>query len=135
VINYYDLGNSAFECGDNVGAKYYICDRCGTRIERAMPRYVLNMSVFAAYETLEIAAADLARDYGEEIRKLIEEIKKMDPKKLEEDITKQLHFDLCRACHQKFLKDPLGNRKDKDHPHVPLPPFDVDEFLRQMREK
>jgi hypothetical protein len=108
---------------------------CGKRIERNMPRYVLNMSVFAAYETLEIAAADLSRDYEEEIQELIEEIKKMDPKKLEEDIAKQLHFDLCRPCHQKFLKDPLGNQGKGGHSRSPLPPFDVDEFLRQMREK
>jgi hypothetical protein len=108
---------------------------CGKRIERNMPRYVLNMSMFAAYDTLEIAAADLSRDYGEEIQELIEEIKKMDPKKLEEDIAKQLHFDLCGACHQKVLKDPLGNQSYADRSRSPLPPFDVDEFLRQMRKK
>lgn len=118
-----------------MGVKYYICDMCGKRIERNMPRYVLNMSVFAAYDTLEIAAADLSRDYEEEIQKLIKEIRKMDPRKLEEDIAKQLHFDLCRACHQKVLKDPLGNQSYTDNSHSPLPPFDVNEFLRQMREK
>jgi hypothetical protein len=118
-----------------VGTKYHICDMCGTRIERTMPRYVLNMSVFAAYETLEITASDLARNYEEEIKELIEKIKKMDPKQLEEDIAKQLHFDLCRACHQKFLKDPLGNQSESRRSSSPLPPFDVDEFLRKIRDK
>jgi hypothetical protein len=93
------------------------------------------MSLFAAYDTLEIAAADLSRNYEEEIQELIKEIKKMDPKKLEEDVAKQLHYDLCRACHQKVLKDPLGNRNHQNQSRSPLPPFDVDEFLRQMREK
>lgn len=117
-----------------MGAKYHICDMCGSRIERDKLRYVLKMNVFAAYDTLEISPADLARDYEEEIRKLVEKMKEMDPKQLEEDVSKQFRFDLCRACHQKFLKDPVGNRGGRSRPGPPLPPFDVDEFLRQIRE-
>jgi hypothetical protein len=104
---------------------------CGTRIDSETPRYRLKMNVFAAYERLEIAAADVSRDYEEDIRKLVEEMEGMDPKRLEEDIAKQLNFDLCRPCQRKFLNDPLGNRGGR-RPSIPT--FDVDEFLRKLRE-
>lgn len=118
-----------------LGGKYHICDMCGVRIERDKLRYVLRMNVFAAYDTLEINFADLAKDYGEEIRKLVDEMKQMDPKQLEEDVSKQISFDLCRPCHQKFLKDPLGSRGGRERPDSSLPRFDVDEFLRRLGEE
>ncbi len=115
-----------------MGAKYHICDVCGTRIECEAPRYRLKINVFAAYERLEIGAADVSRDYEEDIRKLVEEMERMDPKQLEEDVAKQLNFDLCRPCQRKFLSDPLGNRGERG---ASIPTFDVDEFLRKLQEE
>jgi len=113
-----------------LSAKYHICDMCGARVERNMLRYVLKMDIFAAYDTMQISFKDLSRDYEEEIRRLVEDIKNMDPKQLEEDVSKQLSFDLCRKCHQKFLKNPLGNGAGGED--ASFPPFDVDDFLRQI---
>ena len=114
-----------------MGAKYHTCDMCGEKIERDKLRYNLKMKLFAAYDTLEIESSDLKRDYEEEIRSLVEEMKNMDPRQLEEDVSKQLAFDLCRPCHQKFLKDPLGRADGRESL---LKPFDVDEFIRRIRE-
>ncbi len=110
--------------------KYYTCDMCGARIESTELRYVLKMNLFAAYDTMKIESSDLERDYEEEIRKLIEKMEGMNPKELEEDVFKQLVFDLCRGCQQKFLKNPLGLPGKGDD----LPPFDVDDFLRRLNE-
>jgi hypothetical protein len=118
-----------------LGEKYHICDMCGVRIEDDKLRYALEMKVFAAYDTLKLGPADLARDYEVEIRNLVEEMKRMDPRQLEEDVSKQLSFDLCRTCHQKFLKNPLGRRGARTKSDSSLPPFDVDEFLRRIREE
>ncbi len=115
--------------------KYYTCDRCGARIERDDLRYVLKMSIFAAYDTLKIGLADLAEDYEEEIKKIVEEMKNMDPKQLEEDVFKELNFDLCRPCQQKFIKNPLGKRNNQGEPSSELPSFDVDEFLRRLKDE
>jgi hypothetical protein len=103
---------------------------CGAKIDINELRYVLRMDLFAAYDTLKIEQADMERDYEEEIKQLIEKMQGMNPKQLEEDVFKRLSFDLCRACQQKFLKNPLGVRPD--NPHSVLPPFDVDDFLRRL---
>ncbi len=132
MIDYFDLGIQDPDTGKNLGAKYHVCDMCGARIEPDMPRYGIKMSVFASYDTLEITAADLASDHEEDIRKLVEEMKEMDPKQLEEDVAKQFNFDLCRPCRRKFIRNPLGDRGDRDSS---IPAFDVDEFLRKMREE
>ena len=114
-----------------MGAKYHVCDMCGTRIEREIPRYMLKMSVLAAYDRLEISSADMSRDYEEDIRKLVEEMEEMDPKKLEEEVAKHFNFDLCRPCRIKLLSDPLGTRGERQ---ASTQAFDVDEFLKKLRE-
>jgi len=112
--------------------KYCSCDFCGTRIEQNELRYVLKMSIFAAYDTLQIELADLQKDYEDEIRKLVEKMKQMNPKELEEDVFKQFSFDLCRQCQQRFIKNPLGRKQDDGEPAQEMPPFDVDDFLRKL---
>jgi hypothetical protein len=88
------------------------------------------MNIFAAYDTMKLEASDLERDYEEEIQKLIEKMEGMNPKELEEDVFKQLTFDLCRNCQQKFLKSPLGIPEKANE--TDFPPFDVDDFLRRL---
>jgi len=105
---------------------------CGARIAPEELRYVLKMSIFAAYDKMEIELSDLEKDYEEEIRKLTEKMEHMDPKQLEEDVFKQFSFDLCRACQQRFIENPLGSDAAGHKPSSDLPPFDVDDFLRQL---
>jgi hypothetical protein len=119
---------------EEAGVKYYICDKCGGRIETTDLRYVLKMNIFAAYDTMKIEASELERDYEEEIHKLIEKMQGMSAKELEEDVFKQFSFDLCRNCQQKFLKNPLGT-SEKSAKSADFPPFDVDDFLRRLNDK
>lgn len=112
--------------------KYYRCDMCGARIETDELRYVLKMDLFAAYDTMKLELSDLEKDYEDEIRNLIEKMEQMSPKELEEDVFKELKFDLCRKCQQKLLKNPLGNKAEKSETTSDLPPFDVDDFLRRL---
>ena len=112
--------------------KYYSCDMCGARIETSELRYVLKMNIFAAYDTMKLELSDLEKDYSDEIQNLIEKMKEMSPKELEEDVFKELKFDLCRKCQQKFLKSPLGNKAESSETSSELPPFDVDDFLRRL---
>jgi len=105
---------------------------CGARIERNELRYVVKMNIFAAYDAMQIELSDLEKDYEEEIHKLIKKMEHMDPKQLEEDVHKQFVFDLCRKCQQRLLKSPLGRRPEGSKVSDELPPFDVDDFLRQI---
>lgn len=113
--------------------KHYICDICGVRIGRNDLRYVLKMNIFAAYDTMEIDPCDLEKDYEEEIKRLVADMKRMDPKQLEEDVFKHLNFDLCRACQQRFITNPLPHSSAADEWSSEIPPFDADDFLRRIR--
>ena len=38
---------------------------------------------------------------------IIEQMEGMDPDELEDQVYKSFRFDLCPACHQRYLEDPL----------------------------
>jgi hypothetical protein len=74
-------------------------------------RYVVNMEVFAANDPAEITEADLGDDHLEEVGQLLREA---DDTSLEPaPAFKKMRYDLCPACHQKFLADPLGREAQK----------------------
>ncbi len=111
----------------------YTCDGCGKEIPQKALRYKMKIDIRAAYDTLEIRLADLLRDHEAEIRALIEKMEGMDPQKLEDDICKVFHFDLCPDCYRSYISDPL-----RFHPEAAIrdeSDFDVDAFLRQLREE
>ena len=111
----------------------YTCDGCGKEIPQKALRYKVKISIQAAYDTLEIKLADLLRDHEAEIRALIEKIDGMDPQKIEDDIYKILHLDLCPDCYHSYINDPL-----RFHPERAIPDesgFDIDAFLRRLRDE
>ena len=87
----------------------YSCDLCGKELPRHSLRYVVRIDLFAAYDELEITRADLERDYREEIKDLIEEIKDMDPQVLMDDVFMNFKFDLCKRC-KKIFADRLSRK-------------------------
>jgi len=87
---------------------HFTCDMCGKALladEDA--RYVVRIEVYAAYDPMEITAADLAKDHSKEVRELLEKMAEMDPEKIEDQVYKTFRFDLCPACQGKYLSDPL----------------------------
>jgi len=87
----------------------FVCDRCGKPLlVDEDVRYVLKMELFAAYDPMELTHDDLAQDRRTEIADLIDQMQRMDPKKLEESVYKRMVFDLCPACQRAVLDDPLG---------------------------
>jgi hypothetical protein len=85
------------------------CDRCGkTLLVEEDVRYVCEMRLYAAYDTLELTRGDLEKDHRAEIARLCAEIERRDPESLMDEVARALKFDLCPACHRKLLADPLG---------------------------
>jgi hypothetical protein len=85
------------------------CDRCGKALLADEPvRYVAELKIYAAYDPLELTAADLAEDHRAEIERLVKAIERSDPERLEDDVARALKLDLCASCQRVFLKDPLG---------------------------
>jgi len=86
----------------------FCCDMCGKPLlVDSDVRYVARIEVFAAYDPMELTAADLERDHLDEIRELAQELSKVEPQDLEDQVYKSFLFDLCPACQKKYLKDPL----------------------------
>ena len=98
-----------------------ICDRCSANLlVDSDVRYLVKIEVYAAYDPLELSAGDMARDVQGEMAALLESMKTMDPKELEDQVYRQFTFDLCPQCQKAFLSDPLGrgahDEDEKEHP-------------------
>ena len=86
------------------------CDLCGKEISPGGDyRYVVKIEVFASQDPAAITEADLDEDHMEAVAQLLREEQDnlVDP-----DLTapsyKNFRYDLCPACHKKFLRDPLS---------------------------
>lgn len=111
----------------------YTCDGCGKEIPKKALRYKVKIDIRAAYDTLEITLADLLRDHEAELRALIEKLEKADPQRIQDEIFKILHLDLCPACYRSYIKDPLRFRVEAAAEEESE--FDVDEFLRKLYDQ
>ncbi|MFW6107345.1 MAG: hypothetical protein ACOC8A_01495 [bacterium] len=96
------------------------CDLCGKPLlaDEAV-RYQVRIQVFAAYDPLELTPDDLARDHRTEIRELVRQLEDMDPQEVEDSVYKELHFDLCMACQQHYIRHPLPSSESP--PAAPPP--------------
>ena len=74
---------------------HYSCDLCKRPIDsHSESRHVVKIEVFPAVEEVspnECCDADCSADDG----------------------TRSLRFDLCEACRQRFVKNPLGSKSSK----------------------
>jgi hypothetical protein len=84
------------------------CDMCGKMLlADEDTRYIVRIEVFAAYDPLELTAADIATDRAAELARLLEVLKNTDAETLEAQVYKSFRFDLCPACQKKYLAQPL----------------------------
>jgi hypothetical protein len=85
------------------------CDLCGKQIATLdNGRYVVKIEVFAAHDPAEITEADLDEDHLEEVSQLLRETDQLADPDEESPAYKNFRFDLCPACHKKFVRDPMG---------------------------
>jgi len=86
----------------------YRCDLCGVKLaENSVDRYIVKIEAYAAAPPLEITPADLEKDHSSEISRTIEQLKTADLDEVEDGVYRSFHFDLCKACHRRYLKAPL----------------------------
>jgi hypothetical protein len=85
------------------------CDRCGkSLLVDEEVRYLVKVEVWAAYDPMEIAPEDLAKDRSEEIRSLTEQLGRMTEQEAMDSVYRKLVFDLCPSCQRDYLANPLG---------------------------
>ena len=89
------------------------CDLCGKSIRQGDDHhYVLKVEVFAAHEPPPLTEADLDEDHLEAVSEMLcsmEENGEVESRPL----SQQRRYDLCRACRERFLRDPLGKETAK----------------------
>ena len=88
---------------------HFTCDLCGKDLTASGdPRYVVKIEAFAGFDPNEIAEGDLDGDHMEAVSQILQRDESLSSDELSAPLHKGFRFDLCPACHAKFLKDPLG---------------------------
>lgn len=70
-------------------------------------RYLARIEVLAAADPLEITLDDLLRDSRREMKALLKQCEQLTEEELMRDVYVKFEFDLCRACQQAYVTDPL----------------------------
>jgi len=98
---------------------HYSCDLCKRPIDpHSDVRHVLKIEIFPAVEDIAsdcCGGGESDSDHLEEMQDLLESI---DEQTGSEDVsfddgTRSMRFDLCDACRQRFVKNPLGIKSGK----------------------
>lgn len=99
---------------------HYSCDICKRPINlHSDVRHVVKIEVFPAVEDVSAEQGGCCDgadgDHLEEMQELLETIdeRSTDPDGLYDDGTRSMRFDLCEACRQRFVKNPLGIKSGK----------------------
>ena len=88
---------------------HFTCDLCGKDLTASSEsRYVVKIEAFAGFDPTEITEDDLDCDHMEAVSEILQRDESLSSEDLTTPVHKGFRFDLCPACHVKFLKDPLG---------------------------
>ena len=88
---------------------HFTCDLCGKDLAATGDaRYVVKIEAFAGFDPTEITEEDLEGDHMEAVSQILQRDEMLSSDELAVPIHKGFRFDLCSACHAKYLKDPLG---------------------------
>ncbi len=85
------------------------CDLCGKSIRGGKDlHYVVKVEVLAAHEPAGLTEEDLDEDHLEAVSQLLCEMEESGDLSSLPPSTHQRRSDLCCACRERFLRDPLG---------------------------
>lgn len=88
---------------------HFTCDLCGKDLTTTGEnRYVVKIAAYASFDPTEITEDDLDEDHMEEISRILQRDGSSGTEDLENPEFKGFRFDLCPACHGRFVKDPLN---------------------------
>lgn len=87
------------------------CDRCDKSllIDEDV-RYEVRIIVQAAYDPMEITSEQLAQTSPVDWKNLIECLEKMTEEEMQDEVYRELRFDLCPDCQKDYLKAPLPQK-------------------------
>jgi len=83
----------------------YVCDMCGKPLlENEDVRYVVRIDVYAAHETYDYPESYDDMDAADDVFDAMDDA---DAASGEDESYATFRFDLCPACHKRYLEDPL----------------------------
>ena len=86
---------------------HFTCDLCGQALQD--DRFVARVEVYPAFDPEEITEEDLDSDHLQEVADILDEVEVTGQQvPIEDCSTQQFRFDLCAACHRRYVADPLG---------------------------
>jgi hypothetical protein len=94
---------------------HYSCDRCGRPIDpQEELRYVVRIEVEAVMEPLDgDVIDDDDRDHLMELHEILERADDAQNPLIGDGVYQRSRFDLCPACHRKFMQNPVGREASK----------------------
>jgi hypothetical protein len=86
---------------------HFTCDLCGKDLTATGdPRFVVKIEAYPGFDPTEITEEDLDDDPMEAVAQILQRDEALSA--AEAPLHKGFRFDLCPACHERFVKDPLG---------------------------
>jgi hypothetical protein len=84
------------------------CDRCGKGLLLDEDvRYQVHIVVQAAYDPMEITREDLQKTSSSTWKALMDRLENLTEKEAQDQIHRELQFDLCPPCQKLYLEMPL----------------------------
>jgi hypothetical protein len=88
---------------------HFSCDLCGKDLTASGEcRYVVKIEAYPGFDPTEIKEDDLDDDPMEAVAQALQRDEALLSEDLATPLNKGFRFDLCPACHHKFVNDPLG---------------------------
>ncbi len=99
---------------------HYSCDICKRPIDPQVDvHHVVKIEVFQAVDDLSpqgccgAESREAEADHLEEMQEMLERLDEEDLADAVGDGSRSMRFDLCDACRQRFVKNPLGVKAGK----------------------
>ena len=84
------------------------CDLCGQELVQGNEiRYEVRIEVKAAYDPMNLTDQDLAKDFRQEIARVLQQLEGISPAEAQNQVYRLFEFDLCPACQRTYVRDPL----------------------------
>jgi len=92
----------------------YCCDLCKRDLDPDRDlRYVVKVEIYAAFDPTVADEDEDDRDHLQEIQDILERLGDAEGEQVDDEVYKELRFDLCAECRRKFVKNPLGRETAK----------------------
>jgi len=87
------------------------CHRCGRQLALGKGDfYVVRIEAFADRSPPDIDAVDPEADVGEEIDRLIEQMRGMSERELMDQVHRRMTIHLCGSCYGTWIENPACRR-------------------------